>query len=258
MKIRVWWALARGVVIESSRRKELYVVAILGFLIIAASGMLGFFGMDGLQSFAKDLASTVLGGFGTVMAIVVSSRLVPEEIKNRTLYPLMARPITRLDFLMGKLLGAILVSWIGFLALAALTGVALLMFRVQFEPVMLQYLLGKLMGLALLCTMSLTLSCWMTPSASITMSFVLAFGSSMISRSLILGYEHAGPSLQPIFKAVNAALPQFTLFDFGSRAAATGWGLVPAWVFGALLAYLAVYGGSLLGLSWFKFQRQAL
>lgn len=38
MKFSVWAALARGVVLESVRRKDLWVVAILGFVIMLAAG----------------------------------------------------------------------------------------------------------------------------------------------------------------------------------------------------------------------------
>ena len=46
MNILTYKALARSVVLESIRRKDLWVVAILGFLIILASSALGFFGFD--------------------------------------------------------------------------------------------------------------------------------------------------------------------------------------------------------------------
>ena len=71
MKTRVWWSLAKGVVLESLRRKDLWVIAILGFLIIAAAGALGFFGISGLETFAKDLSVTVLGMFSTMVAILI-------------------------------------------------------------------------------------------------------------------------------------------------------------------------------------------
>ena len=87
MKFRVYKALARGVVLESLRRKDLWVVAILGFLILLASGALGFFGVEGLQSFAKDLAASVLSLFSAVVAVLTSCRLLPEEIKQRTVRP---------------------------------------------------------------------------------------------------------------------------------------------------------------------------
>jgi ABC-type transport system involved in multi-copper enzyme maturation permease subunit len=120
------------VVLESVRRKDLWVVAILGFLIVSAAGALGFFGIEGLEIFAKDLAVTVLGMFSTIVAVLTSSRMLPDEIRQRTLYPLLARPISRFDLLIGKLLGSILVSWIAFLMLAGLTAAALVSFGVGF------------------------------------------------------------------------------------------------------------------------------
>ena len=76
-KFIVWRALARGVILEAIRRKDLWVVAILGFIIVCSAGTLGFFGMSGLESFAKDLATTVLGGFSTILAIVTTGQIPP-------------------------------------------------------------------------------------------------------------------------------------------------------------------------------------
>lgn len=258
MKFRAYWSLAKGVLLETVRRKDLWVVAILGFLIIAASGTLGFFGMRGLEVFAKDLAANVLGLFSTTLAILTASRQLPEEIKNRTLYPLLARPITRFDFLVGKLLGAVLASWIAFLVLALTTGIGLFIFGVQFEPVMLQYLLLKMVGLAFVCTISLSLSVFMTPSAAATLSFILAFGCGKISQALVMSYQQAAPSVQPFYRGVNAVLPHYDLFDLGSRAANIGWGPAPAWVVLILLGYCLLYCSGLMTLSWLRFRSRPL
>ncbi|HZH98638.1 MAG TPA: ABC transporter permease subunit [Fimbriimonadaceae bacterium] len=258
MNFFAWRAIARGVMLESLRRKDLWVVAILGFLILISAGALGFFGVRGLEVFAKDLAVTVLGLFSTVVAVMTTTRLLPDEIKNRTLYPLLARPITRFDLLAGKLLGATLVSWTAFLLLAALSAVALASFHVRFEPVMLQYLLAKMMGLVVLCSVSLMLSTFMTPAAAATMSLALAFGSSMIVRGLLMAYSDSGPAMQWTFKLLNSILPQYNLFDLGSRAANIGWATVPLWVIASLAVYMIVYSSGTLGLAWSKFRKQAL
>jgi len=257
-RIYVWKALARGVLLDALRRKDLWVVAILGLLIMASAGMLGFFGLNGLEMFAKDLAVTVLGLFSTIVAILISSRGIPEEIKNRTLYPLLARPITRFDFLFGKLIGSILATWLAFLLLAVLTGASLLVFGVQLEVIALQYLLLKMFGLAVLCAVSQTLSCFMTPQAAATLSFVLAFGGSMLTRAFVMAYETSSPAMQFVFKGLHGILPQYSLFDIGSRVANEKWAPVPLWVVGALLAYAAVYMSGMLSLSWFKFRKQAV
>ncbi|MCB8932857.1 MAG: ABC transporter permease [Fimbriimonadaceae bacterium] len=258
MKGRVVWALAKGVVLESIRRKDLWVVAILGMLIVAAAGALGFFGLNGLEAFAKDLAVTVLGLFSSVAAVLVSSRMLPEEIRQRTLYPLLARPVTRLELLVGKLAGAVLVTWIGFFLLIALTTGVLALFGVTFGATFVQYALLKMVGLAVLCAVSLALSTWMTPQGAATLSLVLAFGTGLVSRGLVMAYEGAGPAVQPIFKLVNAILPQYALFDLGARVANDGWGLVPLWVVAALVGYALIYSAAALGLAWARFARQAL
>jgi ABC-type transport system involved in multi-copper enzyme maturation permease subunit len=257
-KLRIWKAIARGVLLEAVRRKDLWVIAILGMIIILAASMLGFFGVRGLEVFVKDLTVTVLGMFSTIVAILTSSRLLPDEIRNRTLYPLLARPISRMDLLLGKFLGAVAATWIGFLLLASLTTVALLIFHVQFEWVMLQYLLLKMMGLVVLCAVTLTLSAYMTPQAAATMSFVLAFGSVMFEQGLLMARNSAGPGMKSIFQVVNDMLPQYHLFDEGSRAANIGWGPAPVWVVLALLAYMIVYSGAMITMAWSKFRKQAV
>ena len=258
MKFRAWKALARGVLLESLRRKDLWVVAILGVLIIMSAGALGFFGIGGLEVFAKDLAFSVLSLFSTVLAVLTTCRLLPEEIKNRTLYPLLARPISRFDLLIGKLMGAVITSWIGFLLLCALTMVALMSFQVSFEPIFFQYVMLKMMGIVLVCSVSLALSTYMTPSGAATLSLVLAFGSTMLIRALLMGYSSAGPAMQPFFKVLNALVPQYNLFDLGGRASYSGWSLVPMWAVLALAGYLIVYSGGMVGLSWAKFRKQAI
>jgi ABC-type transport system involved in multi-copper enzyme maturation permease subunit len=258
MKFRVYKALARGVVLESVRRKDLWVVAILGFLILLASGALGFFGVDGLQSFAKDLAASVLSLFSAVVAVLTSCRLLPEEIKQRTLYPLLSRPISRLDLLIGKLLGAVIVTWIAFLMLCVLTAVALTTFHVHFYPIMGQYVIAKMMGLVVLCALSLAFSTYMTPQAAATLSMVLAFGSTMIVRGLIMAYNSQGHAIQWIYKFIAAVLPQLGIFDLGGRAANLDWSPVSVSVMLQLFLYMTAYTFAMVAISWAKFRRQAV
>jgi Cu-processing system permease protein len=258
VKLLVWKALARGVVLESIRRKDLWVIAILGLLIMMTAGALGFFGTQGLEVFVKDLAVTVLGMFSAVVAIMTSCRLLNDEIQRRTMYPLLARPITRMDLIVGKLLGAIVVTWISFLLLAGVVALALMSFHVSFEPIMIQYLLAKMLGLAVLCAVTLALSAHMTVSAAATLSFILAFGSTLVIRALVMAYATASPPMQSVFKFLNFVTPQFGLFDLGGRAANIGWPMVPAWVMMALAGYAVLYTTAMLLLSWAKFRNKAL
>jgi hypothetical protein len=139
-----------------------------------------------------------------------------------------------------------------------LTAIALWSFGVGFEPIMIQYIVAKMMGLVVLCSLGLALSAYLTPAAAATVGFILAFGSSLIVRALVMAYETSSPAFQWLFKLINAGLPQFGLFDLGPRVANIGWGMAPLWVMGALAAYMAIYSGAMLMLGWVRFQRQAV
>lgn len=258
MKFSAYKPLARSVVLESIRRKDLWVVAILGFLIILSAGVLGFFGFDGLEIFAKDLAVTVLGLFSTIIAVLTSCRLIPDEIKNRTLYPLLARPITRFDLLVGKLIGAIFVTWASFLILCAMTAFALSLFHVDFTFVMAQYVFVKMLGLVVVCTVSMTLSIYLTPSAASTMSFILAFGTPMLARGLTMSAASVGTVGKLGFSVLNGMLPQVQLFDIGGRTVYPNWSAIPGWTVGFLILYCVVYSFGALASGWIKFRNQAV
>lgn len=256
MKLRVYKALAWGVVLESIRRKDLWVVVILGFLIMIGAGALGIFGVEGLGVFIKDLAAGVLGLFSMIMAAIISTRLLPEEIKQRTLYPLLSRPVTRLDLLIGKLCGAIAVSWLSFLMLAAVTLVALLSFHIPLEPIMLQYVLLKMVGIALVCSIGVALSTFSTPAAAAVFTMIFAFGSSMISRALYMTGV-GQPSMRSLVTVLSYLLPEVHLFDLGARAT-YDWPPISLGAMASLVLYAVVYSYAVVLLGWMKFRKRAI
>ncbi len=256
MRPRIWITLAKGVVTESIRRKDVWVLAILGVVIIFAAAALGLVGITGLEIFMKDLAVTVLGAFSTILAVLTSSRVFPEEVKNRTLYPLLARPVRRGDLLFGKFLGAVVVSWAGFLILAALVSAVLFGLHVHLGAIAFQYLFVKCLGLAVVCSVGLGLSTVMTPAAAATTTFILAFGSPMLSRALVLTAQGSPASL-PVCRVVEAFLPQTHLFDLGARLVYIDWSPVSLSVVGGLLGYAVVYSSSALFGSWLILRRRA-
>lgn len=258
MRRRAWSALARGVVLESVRKKDIWVVAILGLLMILAAGTLGVFGFDGLDLFAKDLAVSVVGVLSTVLAVLTSSRVLPDEIRHRTVYPLLARPITRLDLMIGKLAGAVVVSWVGFLALTFAAMLALAAFHVELGTVMIQYMIAKMLGIMLICSVTMTLSIYMTTSAAATLSMILAFASVMIVRALVIASATATTPMKAVYATLNSILPQYSLFDMGGRVVNSGWSVVPLWVMLALAAYMIAYSSGMMAIGWAKFRRQAI
>jgi hypothetical protein len=104
----------------------------------------------------------------------------------------------------------------------------------------------------------MTLSIYLTPNASATMAFILAFGTPMIARGLIMSATSVGPFGKVVYATINGLMPQVQLFDLGSRAVYPNWAPVPMWVIGFLIAYGMTYSFAVLGAGWLKFRKQAV
>ena len=66
--------------------------------------------------------------FSVVFAIVATALLLPKDVEDRTLYTILAKPVPRIDYLAGKLLGVILLVFVS-LALMDLLMTAVLQIR---------------------------------------------------------------------------------------------------------------------------------
>jgi ABC-type transport system involved in multi-copper enzyme maturation permease subunit len=111
-------AVATLAVLDALRRKDLYLMAILCGLMIAAGRLFAALGVWGLETFVKDVTFTAVSLCSVLLCILLAARQVPEEISRRTLYPLLARPIGRGELLLGKFLGTVLMSWVALLMAA--------------------------------------------------------------------------------------------------------------------------------------------
>lgn len=254
------WQVCRAFLVtgalETIRRKDLYVVLILTALIIAGGYAFSFFGVRGLEIFLKDVAFTAVGVMSTILAVMISSRQLPEEIQRRTIYPLMARPITRGQLLLGKWATAFSVSAFCFLLLALVSYGMLTLFGIPLYPIFGQYLLLKIVGLGWLCAMVIGLSVYVTPSANVTLCLILAFGSGLFNRMFLMWHAQEGIS-SGWLNLLYGLFPHYDFFDL-SKKVTYEWDLLPWWVLGALTAYALLSGSLWLVAGWLRFRKHVL
>jgi len=63
--------------------------------------------------------------FASVMALASTALLIPKDIEDRTLYTILCKPVPRLDYLIGKLLGVLALIFISLIVMDLLMSVAL-------------------------------------------------------------------------------------------------------------------------------------
>ncbi|MFD2256432.1 hypothetical protein ACFSSA_07085 [Luteolibacter algae] len=100
------------------RMKVFYFLAVFAVILIASN----FFNLpqhEGPEStgvnILRSIKSWSLGAmtlFSVVLSIVATALLLPKDVEDRTLYTILAKPVPRLDYLAGKLLGVLLLVFV--------------------------------------------------------------------------------------------------------------------------------------------------
>ena len=103
------WAVAANTFREAIRDKVLYNLVFFALLVMGASVVIGNMTLGEGIKIIMDLSLAAMSVFGLLIAIFVGIGLVHKEIQRRTVYMLLAKPISRRSFVIGKYLGLMLV-----------------------------------------------------------------------------------------------------------------------------------------------------
>jgi Cu-processing system permease protein len=104
---------------EIIRDRILYGLIIFALLLIGLSLALGQLSFEENARITMDFGFASIHMSSVILSIFVGSTLVAREIEKKTIMTLLARSITRLQFLVGKCLGLILVTLTVILGLTA-------------------------------------------------------------------------------------------------------------------------------------------
>jgi ABC-type transport system involved in multi-copper enzyme maturation permease subunit len=243
--------LMRGVWLQSLRRNEIYVVLILLLVYLLGALTLRIVGIEtGRQArFATGLGLELGSMLSSALAIVLGARQIPAEIEQRTIYPVLARPISRTQLLVGKALPIWMLGAAAMLTFLAVTLMAAPHLPYQRGDVLMQALLCKGMALAMVTALVFWLALWMPSSLAMLTSGALVFLGSLAINALS-GLGTGG-------WIVAGALPDFKLFEQFSRFVDGGEAMA-----GGMLIRLLIYGTVwtvlLGGMAMARFRRQPL
>lgn len=119
----IYW-LMRGVLLESIRRRETSVVALFMGLFAVGAVIARVVGAESeaAATFIINLGMSLAWILSMIVTILLAGRQFPDEQEQRSLYPLLAKPVSRSQYILGKWLAVWL---IGSLTAAALNVLAL-------------------------------------------------------------------------------------------------------------------------------------
>lgn len=116
---------------QLARMKVFYFLAIFAVIAIASN----FFNLpqhSGPEAVGANVLSSIkswsLGAmtlFSVVLSVVATALLLPKDVEDRTLYTILAKPVPRIDYLAGKLLGVLMLVFVSLAAMDILMSIVL-------------------------------------------------------------------------------------------------------------------------------------
>ena len=123
------FSLRRVMVIASSSVTQLVRMKTFYFLLAFAAIIVVLMSLSlpttpaGVLSTIKRISFGTMDVFAWLFAIVSTALLIPKDIEDRTLYTILSKPVRRIEYLIGKLLG---VLWVIAVSLLVMYGVCAL------------------------------------------------------------------------------------------------------------------------------------
>ncbi len=246
-------AVASNTFRETVRERVLYNLVFFAILMTLSGLLLGQLSIRQDEKIIKDLGLAAIDGFGTLIAIFVGVGLVSKEIDRRSLFPLLAKPVTRDEFLLGKFAGLGFTLLVNVSVMAAGLYATLVATGRRPDAALLAAVYTIFLGLALTVALALLFSVFTSAALATvcTVSLVVAGRFSDVLQHI--------PDVAPgapgwLIETVYYALPNFHLLDIKDHVVYGD--PVSLGALGAITAYALVYLAVVLGIALAAFRRR--
>jgi ABC-type transport system involved in multi-copper enzyme maturation permease subunit len=259
--------IAVNVFRESVRDKVLYNLVAFAILLIGASYLIGQLTAGQDVKIIKDLGLAATSIFGLFIAIFIGIGLVSKEVEKRSIYSLLAKPISRRQLVIGKYTGLLLTlavnlavmaialyAVLGYIAWMSGPGAEKAWERPALDPAMLRAFLLTFDELAIVTAIALFFSTFSTPllSAALTFGFFIAGRFSTDLRNF--DQAVSSKAAAGLARALYWVLPNLGSFDVRAQvvhgqAVSTGYVLL-------MTGYSGLYIGALIVAATLVFSRR--
>ncbi len=219
------WRIAKITVAEARRRRVLQAVVVLVVLIMVS---MTFFAYLSPREQSRMLISGGLSAitvFGILLAIFVAAFMIPQELESRTVYAILAKPVRRFEFVVGKYLGALIIlATITAVMTVVLIGVLLLQDRLvqdlpdsTFDPNIAGVLFASVMSfcsVAVLTAVIMLISTISSTTMTVISAFIIWALGSLQSTINDLATNAEVPATKLLLKVIYTVLPKLENFDF--------------------------------------------
>ncbi|MEE4273009.1 MAG: ABC transporter permease [Thermoanaerobaculales bacterium] len=254
--MRVIRVIAANTFREALRDRILYLFLGFAVALLASSKLFGILTVGDQAKIIKDVGLAGIQFFLMLIAVMMSVLLISREVDSRTVYYILAKPVRRWQFLVGKVAGLVAVVLVN---LALMTSVLLLfvwLYGGGFDPKLIIATAFIGLEMSLLVAFAALFSVLTRPIlASVFTLAVFIVGH--LSQDLWLLTRHLPGSLgRSLVSVVYYLVPNLERFNFKTEVVHQL--PIPPAAVGFALIYGAAFTGLVLLLACLRFERKDL
>ncbi|MGH8102366.1 MAG: hypothetical protein ACREIW_13780 [Chthoniobacterales bacterium] len=114
------FAITANTLTDLTRQKVFHLLLIFALILIGSSVFLARFTFQQEFQILKDVSLGAMSIFTSLLAILATARLIPQDIEDRTIYTILAKPVPRFEYVLGKLIGILLLLALSTVVMSAL------------------------------------------------------------------------------------------------------------------------------------------
>jgi ABC-type transport system involved in multi-copper enzyme maturation permease subunit len=267
--MQLLWPIALITFKEGIRNRSIYGISLLSLLMLLANFIISDMVGQEVGKVAVDIALSAVSFSGLLLVLFVGINLMAKDLDRKTIYMVLAKPVSRSQYLIGKFIGILLliISCLCILSLFAAFSLLLIKLghpkhfeRISWYLISLSFMFTVLM-LMLVSALSFLFASFTSTSF---LTFILTIISYIIGmslndvKSLVEAPQAVGITVSPVtVKVVQVAyyiFPNLSFFDIKTQAA-HGLSVSASYVVG-IAAYSIIYSAIAMTLACLIFRKK--
>ena len=233
------WVIALNTFQESLRKKTFYILLVVALVVIGASRFFSFLAAEDEIKMIKDVSFSTIEFFGALIAIFTALAAVSGEIEKRTIYPLLSKPITRSNFIIGKLIGQSLIILLNVILMSIFFIVLLFIKKSPPDVETFKTIFLIFIELVLIGSITLAVATFATDAFNLIFSFFLYITGHLISYGKSLLERVENMVLKGLGEMLYTVVPNYENFNIKDKVVV---GVNVSWQYvGQTLLYGIIY-----------------
>jgi ABC-type transport system involved in multi-copper enzyme maturation permease subunit len=219
VNIKRIWAIATNTFREVFRDRILYLAGLFAILLVLAVVLLSEVSAGAENKITLDLGLAAIELFGLIVAVFVGTGLVSKEIEKRTALVLIAKPMSRTEFIAGKHVGlsAALTLLVTLMTAIYLIVMSLKQFQYPLDS-LLMATVYIVLELSLVTAAAILFSVFTSSLVATTLTFAIYLMGHFSQNLVTLSRTIQNPAVQQMVKGIYLVFPDLSRLNLKNEA----------------------------------------